>query len=463
MPEKLESVNNRLDSHLLGERYRCVADGVTFEAPELSRTNAGYFRFGEGIICYGQCAVGETRRSADVPLCDVLDHVIVHDSRVYLPFDPAQVIDNLQAERYRGAAPAWEPLWGRRLVRSSYYMLRPLMTVRVRKHLQKLYFRGWQRIPFPAWPVDTTVEQIHEKLLVLALKARKGKPIPFIWFWPNGAPSCTILTHDVETRFGLDMRHKLMDMNDSFSIKTSFQIIPEARYLVNETILDEIRSRGFEVNVHDLNHDGNLFRDKTEFLRRAKLINHHVRSFDASGFRSAILYRNIDWLHALDIMYDMSVPNVSHLDPQRGGCCTVMPFFVGNIIELPVTMTQDYTLFHILGQYSTDIWLEQSRRIRDKNGLLSAIVHPDYLDSPKALKVYKGLLEHLAELRLTGKTWIALPKEVAVWWRQRGALKLVRVGTEWGIEGEGSDRASLAYAVLDGDSVRYELAKSLTA
>jgi hypothetical protein len=24
--------------------------------------------------------------------------------------------------------------------------------------------------------------------------------------------------------------------------------------------------------------------------------------------------------------YDMSIPNVAHLDPQRGGCCTIMPF-----------------------------------------------------------------------------------------------------------------------------------------
>ena len=100
------------------------------------------------------------------------------------------------------------------------------------------------------------------------------------------------------------------------------------------------------------------------------------------------MYRNISWYDALDVSYDMSVPNVSHLDPQQGGCCTVFPFFVGNIVELPVTMTQDYSLFHILGQYSTDLWIEQSKRIRQKNGLISVIVHPDYLISQKARQVY---------------------------------------------------------------------------
>ena len=55
----------------------------------------------------------------------------------------------------------------------------------------------------------------------------------------------------------------------------------------------------------------------------------------------------------------MSVPNVAHLEPQRGGCCTVMPYFIGDILELPLTTTQDYSLFHILGDYSIALWKQQ--------------------------------------------------------------------------------------------------------
>jgi hypothetical protein len=40
----------------------------------------------------------------------------------------------------------------------------------------------------------------------------------------------------------------------------------------------------------------------------------------------------------------MSVPNVGHLEVQRGGC-TVMPYFIGRIVELPVTTSQDYSVF----------------------------------------------------------------------------------------------------------------------
>ena len=64
------------------------------------------------------------------------------------------------------------------------------------------------------------------------------------------------------------------------------------------------------------------------------------------------MYRNAEWLHALNIRHDMSIPNVAHLDPQQGGCCTVFPFFIGEILELPLTTIQDYTLFHIVGECS---------------------------------------------------------------------------------------------------------------
>src|SRR6202030_632200 len=114
----------------------------------------------------------------------------------------------------------------------------------------------------------------------------------------------------------------------------------------------EIRKRGFELNVHDLNHDGSLFENQTQFLHQASQINEHIRAFQSLGFRSGAMYRNQEWFREFDILYDMSVPNVAHLEPQHGGCCTVMPYQIGEILELPLTMTQDYSLFHILGDYS---------------------------------------------------------------------------------------------------------------
>jgi len=201
-----------------------------------------------------------------------------------------------------------------------------------------------------------------------------------------------MVTHDVETRAGRDFCTQLMDLDDSYGIKSAIQIVPEERYTVPQALLDCIRERGFELNVHDLNHDGNLMANRAKFLRRAIEINRYAKRFGALGFRSAVLYRNIDWYDALDVSYDMSIPNVAHLDPQRGGCCTVFPFFNGKILELPVTMAQDYTLFHILKDYSIGVWKEQISIIREKHGIMQMIVHPDYIIDRAARRVYAELL-----------------------------------------------------------------------
>ena len=63
--------------------------------------------------------------------------------------------------------------------------------------------------------------------------------------------------------------------------------------------------------------------------RGAAKINSYGRAWKAEGFRGAILYRRQEWFDAFDFSYDMSVPNVAHLDPQRGGCCTERRYFIG--------------------------------------------------------------------------------------------------------------------------------------
>jgi hypothetical protein len=248
-----------------------------------------------------------------------------------------------------------------------------------------------------------------------------------------------------------------MDLDDSFGIKSSFQVIPEERYPVPQERLDAMKERGFELNVHDLNHDGNLMTDRDEFMRRVPEINRHGKAFGAIGFRSAVLYRNSDWHNALDFSYDMSIPNVAHLDPQRGGCCTVFPFFNGNILELPVTMSQDYSLFNILKDYSIDLWKRQISLIRQRHGLMQMIVHPDYIMEEPSRRVYAELLGYLADLRQRGETWIALPAEIDKWWRLRSELELVNDGGSWRIAGGGAERAQIAYACLVDGKLAYEL------
>jgi hypothetical protein len=219
-----------------------------------------------------------------------------------------------------------------------------------------------------------------------------------------------------------------------------------------------MKSRGFEVNVHDLKHDGHLFDEHETFRDSAVRINEFGERFGSKGFRAAVLYRNQEWFGALKFSYDMSVPNVAHLDPQRGGCCTVMPYFVGDLLEIPVTATQDYTLFHILGTYSLDLWRKQIQLIMGQHGLISFIVHPDYLDTADAVNTYKELLGYLAVLRDEADVWLALPGEVDTWWRRRSKMKIVSDGDGWRVEGEGAGDARVAFARLRDEKVCYEFA-----
>jgi hypothetical protein len=135
-----------------------------------------------------------------------------------------------------------------------------------------------------------------------------------------------------------------------------------------------------------------------------------------------------------------------------------MPYFVGNILEIPLTTTQDYSLFQILNDYSIDLWKEQIRLIHKRNGLISFICHPDYLINSNARRVYEQLLDHLRKVADADKIWTALPGDIDRWWRARDQMKLVAEGSDWVIEGPDSERASVAYAVLERGQLRYEVA-----
>jgi glycosyltransferase involved in cell wall biosynthesis len=448
-----ETIDDSKSGQDLSTYFRCPDECVSTCCEDPLPAERGFFRFGRNTILFGRLSGHSVAANPGSEMPDAASDVRTEDGVIHLPFKLSEVVDNLYRESY---AEEWRN-GAVSILAKPYYFVRPLLPVWARRHLQKLYLRDWETLPFPQWPVDCSVDTLFERLLVMTLKSTGAGTIPFIWFWPEGYKGCALMTHDVETEVGRDFCSMLMDIDDSYGIKASFQVIPEERYSVTPEFLETIRQRGHEVAIHDLNHDGHLYKNKQQFVERAAKINAYRKQFKTGGFRAGVLYRRQVWYDELKFAYDMSVPNVAHLDPQRGGCCTVMPYFIGDILEIPVTTIQDYTLFNILGDFSTRIWRQQTAMIREKFGLMSFIIHPDYVKDDQERAVYQELLQHVVDMRESHSVWVTTPSQVNDWWRQRARMRLVRGPEGWVIQNAGDSGARIAYASLDGDRLVYEI------
>ncbi len=307
-----------------------------------------------------------------------------------------------------------------------FYSIKPLIP----RFLQ-IYFRRKKakriKNSFPKWPIDTTLEDLKKRMLQNLNLER----IPFIWFWPEEKKFAFILTHDVETKEGLKNIDKICEIEKKFGFRSAFFFVAE-KYPISEKLIQELKEQGFEIGIHGLRHDGKLFNSKKIFYERMKRIKEYVVKWDAKGFRSPSLIRNAEWIKQIPFEYDSSFPDTDPYGPQPGGCLSIFPFFIGNIIELPVTLPQDHTLFVILKKDDISIWKEKIDWIVKMNGLALLIVHPDYFDK-NIEKYYIELLDYVSKKE---DYWHTLPSKVSYWWRCRDRANLIKdTNTSWTISG----------------------------
>jgi hypothetical protein len=419
------------------EYYKLPENYLTFNISEQDDGRDRFFHLNK-ILCFGKSAAHETAS------------VITGDNCISLSTDLNSIIDNLRLERY---AASENRIFYKSFYIEFYYKIRPYLPDYFRHKLQKFSMRKWKKISFPHFPVDTTVEDIFESIIVQLLKYNNNKPIPFIWFWPEGKKGCLLMTHDIEEEAGLNFCPEMMDIDSSFDIKSSFQAVPEKRYKITAEDVKAFSVRGFEVLLHGLNHDGKLFSNKEIFLERIKKIHRYAERWKVNGFRSPIMYRNLDWYEYFNFKYDMSVPNNANIEPQKGGCCTVMPYKIANLLEIPLTTMQDHPLYYYLKDHTVSLWQRQVDIILKKYGLLSFSIHPDYTIPAKAKENYKRLLSYLAELRETSNLWNALPAEIYEWWTARNLMLLVNKNGKWEIEGDNTGKARIAYMKLENGNL----------
>jgi len=291
----------------------------------------------------------------------------------------------------------------------GYYVVKPFIPRRTRLFLRRILATKQRQQNLDTWPI---LEQA-------------GVTPPDWKGWPDGRRFAFVLTHDVESKAGLAKVKQVAELEMSLGFRSAFNFIPEGPYQVPDELRQWLVQRGFEVGVHDHRHDGKLFHSLERFRASAGRINHFLRAWGASGFRSGFMLRNLNWIHELDVLYDSSTFDTDPFEPQPDGVHTIFPFWVGGerngYVEIPYTLVQDSTLFLILRQPSADIWKQKLDWIAGRGGMALLNVHPDYIsfDRPEGTWAeypashYREFLQWVKQTR-EGDYWPALPKDVAL-------------------------------------------------
>jgi hypothetical protein len=363
------------------------------------------------------------------------------EGSVFLPFDPAEVMMNYWSEAYQtvgGATLAWR---AEANARRLYYRMRPLTPRKAQIGLRRLFSRVQAQMSFPHWPVETALHDLYDWLLRQVAGVAQA-PVPWLAHWPKEFSWALVLTHDVETPEGYRNLHSLRDLEVSFGYRSCWNFVAE-RYAVEDGVVDQLLNDGFEVGVHGLVHDGRDLGSRRLLLKRLPAIQEHAARWRAKGFRSPSLLRSWDLVALLGFDYDSSYPDTDPYQPQSGGCCSWLPFFNRDTIELPVTLAQDHTLFEILEQTSADIWIEKTDLLRKRGGMALLITHPDYMEPADRLAAYEDYLGRYAN---DSSAWRALPRDVSAWWRRRAASHLRRAGANWAVAGPAAKEGKVELA-----------------
>jgi hypothetical protein len=334
--------------------------------------------------------------------------------------------ESLLYERYLGPATRSRKM-------DVYYALKPMMPRRLQLALRRAYAPRQARREFPAWPFEPSLVE-HRDAELLAERREAGVDrLPIVNFWPEGKRYCSLLTHDVEGPAGVANVMRVIEVEQRYGFTSCWNFVAEW-YDVPDGLFDEVRAHGCEIGLHGILHDGKLFSSRESFEANLPKIRDYSERWGTVGFRSPATHRNADWMHELPVEYDSSFPDSDPFEPQPGGCCSIMPFFFGNVVELPLTMMQDHTMFEILREPGIDRWTEKADWIMRHHGLITLNVHPDYVVEQRYLDRYEAFLSYLAERRDAG--WHALPRDAARWWRQREGLSVRDDGTIAGAAGE---------------------------
>lgn len=370
------------------------------------------------------------------------------DGSTVLPFDPNELTLNLRGERYLAFGLRGRSESVIAAGRAAYYSIRPFLPRRLQVAFRRSFSRFQQRRGFPRWPSESAADDLNSALLRLVVELVDGE-VPYLAPWPQPWTWALVLTHDVEGRRGYELLDQLLEIELQLGFRSSWNFVPCNGYVVERRVLDRLVRKGFEIGVHGLFHDGRDIAPGT-FASRAPAIRAYAQHWQAVGFRSPGTIRSTELLPQLGFEYDSSFADTAPFEPQAGGCCTWFPFQLGDLVELPITLEQDHTLFDLLQHRDEGLWREKTELVRAKGGMALLLTHPDYALNPRVVHAYRRFLDTFAD---DGSAWKALPREVNAWWRRRMASQIVEVDGAWTVVGPAAGEARIELATPDHAAV----------
>jgi len=326
------------------------------------------------------------------------------------PSEPAQLAAWVLGEGQFGADH-----WRLSPAKRAYYRLKPVLPRALIRQMRRAYDASVIKEFALRWPLEDRYAKFLWAVMAQALRILDCDALQFAQFWPGGKHVALVLTHDIETARGQEFVRAVADLEESLGFRSSFNFVPE-RYAPDTRLMDDLRARGFEIGVHGLRHDGLLFSSWKTFEQRAARINDALARFGAVGFRAPLTLRHPVWMQQLAIEYDLSFFDTDPFEPIGGGTMSLWPFMLGHFVELPYTLSQDYTVTALLRETTPRHWLEKVNAIAPYYGLALVNSHPDYLCDETGYAVYEGFLR---AMQARDDCWHALARDAAAWWRAR--------------------------------------------
>lgn len=275
-------------------------------------------------------------------------------------------------------------------------------------------------VAFPQWPLERRLDDLRAKLwAAAAARADATLQVPA---YKGGRRGAILLTHDIDSRPDIGRISDLRGLERRFGLQSSFGFVPEISW-PHRAIIDGLLADGCEVYCHDIRHDGKL-----PYLNPSAVRAAFERFFEAHayarplvrGFRSGQLLMTSELLGVLGdwFDYDLSLPDTERGGPYGSvaGCATVYPFLIDGLLEIPLTMPQDFFLANVERYDSTQMasaWREKLEAVLAIGGVAVVNTHPVWTNPkrPGIWAAYEALLAAVAE----ANAWVTTPASLREW------------------------------------------------